>query len=352
MHACMHTYIHTYIYIYIYQFTRSPPLAPLAEQPWVARFFFPRDRDVGRDRIKDRIIKTSLDLHKSDRSPDHRVCASASPTTATSIRSNTSDERYSPRSKLGEILNGISPRGGGFLDGIVIERSCSKQTNKVPLGRAKSSIRSCFRFRTARTSRIPSRASHNIVRVVGRDLSWGRRRLGFRMPRTTRFGSSKTSSSFSSLPKEHVVVTARIVRRSKIDVSRSGCGTTLERLSSLLSQVKDRLIIVSGGNRPCIRGIASWIAMGRRAGPELTPAKNGTCRIVDRRQCRGESAGYWPSVRAADDRPRSSPPSHFRRSSSPCKDHSRHRGDRALPVCPLQELLGRPDRGPIWADWP
>ena len=34
-----HTYI-VYIYIYTYQFTRSPPLAPLAEQPWVARFFF------------------------------------------------------------------------------------------------------------------------------------------------------------------------------------------------------------------------------------------------------------------------------------------------------------------------
>ena len=60
----------------------------------------PRDRDVGRDRIKDRIIKTSLDLHKSDRSPDHRVCASASPTTATSIRSNTSDERYSQALRL------------------------------------------------------------------------------------------------------------------------------------------------------------------------------------------------------------------------------------------------------------
>ena len=228
---------------------------------------------MGRDRIKDRIIKTSLDLHKSDRSPDHRVCASASPTTATSIRSNTSDERYSPRSKLGEILNGISTRGGGFLDGIVIERSCSKRTNKVPLGRVKSSIRSCFRFRTARTSRIPSTAIHNIVRVVGRDLSWGGRRFGFRMPRTTKLGSSKTSGSFSSLPEEHVVVTARIVLRSKIDVSRSGCGTTLERLSSLFSQVKDRLIIVSGGNSPCIRGIASWIAMGRRACPELTPAK-------------------------------------------------------------------------------
>ena len=37
-YICIYIYIH--IYIYIYQFTRSPPLAPLAEQPWVARFFF------------------------------------------------------------------------------------------------------------------------------------------------------------------------------------------------------------------------------------------------------------------------------------------------------------------------
>ena len=41
----IYIYIYIYIYyicvcIYIYQFTRSPPLAPLAEQPWVARFFF------------------------------------------------------------------------------------------------------------------------------------------------------------------------------------------------------------------------------------------------------------------------------------------------------------------------
>ena len=44
-HTHTHIYIYIYIYIYIlyiyiYQFTRSPPLAPLAEQPWVARFFF------------------------------------------------------------------------------------------------------------------------------------------------------------------------------------------------------------------------------------------------------------------------------------------------------------------------
>ena len=33
-------YVCIYIYIYKYQFTRSPPLAQLAEQPWIAGFFF------------------------------------------------------------------------------------------------------------------------------------------------------------------------------------------------------------------------------------------------------------------------------------------------------------------------
>ena len=218
---CIYTYsyiyiyiynIHEYTYIYIYIYISLHDLHHShhsLNSPESHGSCF-RDRDVGHDRIEDRIIKTSLDLHTSDRSPDHRVCASALPTTATSIRSNTSDERYSPRSKLGEILYGISTRGGGFLDGIVIEGSCSKQVHKISLGRAKGSIWSRLRFRTARTSRIPSTASHSIVRVVGRDLSWGRRRLGFRMLRTSRVRSSKTSGSFSSLPKEHVVITARI----------------------------------------------------------------------------------------------------------------------------------------------
>ena len=243
---------------------------------------------------KDRIIKTSLDLHTSDRSPDHRVCALASPTTATSIRSNTSDERYSPRSKLGEILNGISTRRGGLFDGIVIERSCSKQVDKVPLCRAKGSVRSYFRFRTARTSRIPSAASPNIVRVVGRDLSWGWRRLGFRMPRATGMRSSKTSGSFSSLPEQHVVVTARIVLSSEIDVSRSGCGPTLERLSSLFSQIKDRLIIVSRGDSPSICSIASGVAMGRRAGPELAPAKMAHAEATIAGSAKGRSLVIGP----------------------------------------------------------
>ena len=93
------------------------------------------------------------------------------------------------------------------------------------------------------------------------------------MPRTTKARSSKTSGSFSSLPEEHVVVTARIVLSSEIDMSRSGCGATLERLSSLVSHVKDRLIIVARGDSPCIRSIASWVAMGRRACPEQAPAE-------------------------------------------------------------------------------
>ena len=267
-------FIHMYLYfIYIYISLHDLHHSHHSLNSPESQGSFSRDRDVGRDRIKDRIIKTSLDLHTSDRSPDHRVCASALPTTATSIRSNTSDERYSPRSKLGEILYGISARAGGFLDGIVIERSCSKQVHKISLGRAKGSIRSYLRFRTARTSRIPSTASHNIVRVVGGDLSWSRRRLGFRMPRTTKVRSNKTSGSFSSLPEEHIVVTARIVLSSEIDMSRSGCGATLERLSSLFSHVKDRLIIVARGDSPCIRSIASWVAMGRRACPEQAPAE-------------------------------------------------------------------------------
>ena len=264
-------YIYIYIYIYISLHDLHHSHRSL-NSPGSQDSFFPRDRDVGHDRVIDRIIKTSLNLHTSDRSPDHRVWALASPTTATSIRSNTSDERYSPRQKLGEILNGISTRRGGLFDGI-IERSCSKQVDKIPLGRAKGSVWSYFRLRTARTSRIPSAASPNIVRVVGRDLSWGWRRLGFRMPRATRMRSSKTSSSFSSLPEEHVVVTARIVLSSEIDVPRSGGGPTLERLSSLCSRIKDRLIIASRGDSPSIRSIASGVAMGRRAGPELAPAK-------------------------------------------------------------------------------
>ena len=88
-------HIHMYVYIHIYMVTSLHDLHhshySLNSSEWQSSFYS-RDRDVGRDRIKDRIIKTSLDLHTSDRSPDHRVCALASPTTATSIRSNKSKE--------------------------------------------------------------------------------------------------------------------------------------------------------------------------------------------------------------------------------------------------------------------
>ena len=72
---------------------RSPPLTKFAEQPTIAQLFL-CDRNVGVGRIANQ-IKISLDLHKFERSPDHRVCALALPTIATSIRTNTSDERYS-----------------------------------------------------------------------------------------------------------------------------------------------------------------------------------------------------------------------------------------------------------------
>ena len=106
--------------------------------------------------------------------------------------------------------------------------------------------------------------------------------------------SSKTSGFFSSLPEEHVVVTARIVLSSEIDVSRSGCGPTLERLSSLFSQIKDRLIIVSRGDSPSSWSIASWVAMGRRAGPELAPAKMAHAEATIAGSAKGRSLVIGP----------------------------------------------------------
>ena len=301
---------------------------------------FPRDRDVGRDRVIDRIIKTSLDLHTSDRNPDHRVCASASPKTATSIRSNTSDERYSQRTKSRKIFDLVSDRGRGLFDGIVIERSCSKQGDKLPLGRAKGSVWSYLRFRTARTSRIPSPASPDIVRVVGRDLSWGRRRFGFRMPRAARIRSSMTSGSLSSLPEEHVVVTARIVLSSEIDVPGSGCGPTLERLSSLFSQIKDWLIIASRGNSPGSWSIAIWVAMGRRDGPELAPAKMAHAEATIAGSAKGRSLVIGP-VLSRHTIGREALPPIVSITVAPGVKRSPHRGDRARLGYQLRELAER-----------
>ena len=93
------------------------------------------------------------------------------------------------------------------------------------------------------------------------------------MPRAARIRSSMTAGSLSSLPEEHVVVTARIVLSGEIDVSGSCSGPTLERLSPLFSQIKDRLIIAARGNSPGSGSIAILVAMGRRDGPELAPAE-------------------------------------------------------------------------------
>ena len=106
--------------------------------------------------------------------------------------------------------------------------------------------------------------------------------------------SSKTSGSLSSLPEERVVVTARIVLSSEIDISRSGCGPALERLSSLSSQIKDRLIIASRGDSPSSWSIATWVAMGRRAGPELAPAKMAHAEATIAGSAKGRSLVIGP----------------------------------------------------------
>ena len=183
---------------------------------------FPRDPDVGRDRVIDRIIKTSLDLHTSDRNPDHRVCALALPTTATSIRSNTSDERYSPRSKLGEILDRISTRGGGLLDGIIIKRSRSAQIDQVALGGSKGRIRSRFGLGATGAGLIPRRASQELPPGLGRDLGRGRRRLRLRMQRASSIASNLSPGSLSGFPEDLIVMPARIILSSEIDVSGKG----------------------------------------------------------------------------------------------------------------------------------
>ena len=85
--------------------------------------------------------------------------------------------------------------------------------------------------------------------------------------------SSNTSGSLRSFPEEHVVVTARIILSSEIDVSRSLRGPTLERLSPFRSPIEDGLIIVLRRRSLTSWSIAIGVAMGRRDGPELAPAE-------------------------------------------------------------------------------
>ena len=106
--------------------------------------------------------------------------------------------------------------------------------------------------------------------------------------------SSNTSGSLSSLPEEHVVVTARIILSSEIDVSRSGCGPTLERLSSLRSPIEDGLIIVLRGESPTSWSIAIWVAMGRRDGPELAPAEMAHAEATIAGSAKGRSLVISP----------------------------------------------------------
>ena len=126
LNLCTHTDI--YIYIYIYQFTRSPPLTKLAEQPAIAPLLL-CDRNVGLGRIANQ-IKNSLDLHKFERSPDHRVCALPLPTIATSIRTNTSDERckQDQKSSMGSGTEGDGSSMGSSSRGAAPSRAISSRS--------------------------------------------------------------------------------------------------------------------------------------------------------------------------------------------------------------------------------
>ena len=93
------------------------------------------------------------------------------------------------------------------------------------------------------------------------------------MPRARSVASSMSPGSLSGFPEDRIVVTARIILGSEIDVPGRCSSPTLEGSISLLSQIKDRLVVTARGDRPRIRCIAILIAMGRRDGPELPSAK-------------------------------------------------------------------------------
>ena len=176
----MQKYVGTsiYIYIYIYQFTRSPPLAPLAEQPWVARFFFLAIEtwdviasEIGSSKLHS-IFTSPIEApitgcaHRHRQRPQH-------PFDRTHQMSDIPRDQNQEKSSMGSLAG-----GEGFLDGIVIKRSPSEQSDQIPLGRAKSRIRGRFGLGAAGAGLIPRHASRKFS--LGRDLGWGRRRLCLR----------------------------------------------------------------------------------------------------------------------------------------------------------------------------
>ena len=79
--------------------------------------------------------------------------------------------------------------------------------------------------------------------------------------------------SLSGFPEDLIIMSARIVLSSEIDIPGRCISPTLERSSAFFSEVKERLVVASRGNGPGSSCIAIRIPMGRRDGPELPSAE-------------------------------------------------------------------------------
>ena len=154
-----------------------------------------------------------------------------------------------------------------------MKRSRSEQSDQFPLGGSKGRIWSRFGFGATGAGLIPRRASQELPPGLGRDLGRGRRRLRFRMQRAPSIASHLSPGSLSGFPEDLIVMPARIILSSEIDVSGRCISSTLERSSAFFSEVKDRLVVASRGNGPWSSCKAIRIPMGRRDGPELPCAE-------------------------------------------------------------------------------
>ena len=93
------------------------------------------------------------------------------------------------------------------------------------------------------------------------------------MQRASSIASNLSPGSLSGFPEDLIVMPARIILSSEIDVSGRCISSTLERSSAFFSEVKDRLVVASRGNGPGSSCIAIRIPMGRRDGPEPPSAE-------------------------------------------------------------------------------
>ena len=135
-------------------------------------------------------------------------------------------------------------------------------------------------------------------------------------------------------------------------MSGSGCGATLERLSSLFSQVKDRLIVVARGDSPCIWSIASWVAMGRGARPEQAPAEMAHAKPAIAGSAERSSLVICPVLLRQAIGRKAIPPIIAIAVAARVKT-TVDTGAAELFLCAhCKSLQGRPDRGLIGADRP